>query len=306
MLKKVLLVLASLLLLGGSLVFIFLDPLKKNSRAGLQIEYPNGSASVFLGENYLGKAPLLEEKLQSGEYILKITPDDNKLSNLNLPIYLEKGTLTIVVYNPGENPRNSSSTVFELRKKTDKSSSVSFETYPENAFISFDDKEVTFSPLTIDSVSPGEHHFSVSLPSYEAQDHSFLVLDGYETKITINLAKNIKIEEASPKKVNEATASVIQAKFNKVSPEASGSSGILGKKVQILKTDFFEAEQEVLKAREASDSAAKEVGFAKVGFFYPYLGEKSADGKWLKIQLDKITAWISSDFAKIIEENEPK
>ena len=118
MLKKMLFVLVSLVLLAGALIFIFTDPFKKNSRAGLQIEYLSGNASVCLNDNYLGKAPLTEEKLQSGDYILKITPDDEKLSNLNLPIYLEKGTLTIVVYNPGETPKNSSSTVFELRKGT--------------------------------------------------------------------------------------------------------------------------------------------------------------------------------------------
>lgn len=306
MLKKVLLISASLLVFCIAAVFVFVDPFKKNSRAGLQIEYPNGGGSVFLDDNYLGKAPLIEEKLQSGEYILKITPDDTNLSNLNLPIYLEKNTLTIIVYNPAETPRTSSSTVFELRKRDDKSSAVSFETYPENAFISFDDKEVAFSPLSVDAVSPGEHHFSVSLPSYEAQDHSFLVLEGYETKITINLAKNIKIIEETEEKVNDATASVIQEKISQNSDQASKSADILGPKVEISKTGFFEAEQEVLRVREASDSTSKEIGFAKVGYFYPYLNEKSSDQKWLKIQFEKQIGWISSDFAKVIVGDEPK
>lgn len=222
MLKKLLLLLASLVVFVVALIVVLVDPFHKNSRAGLQIEYPNGSASVFLDDNYLGKAPLTEEKLQSGEHIIKITPDDEQLSNLNLPIFLEKGTLTIIVYNPGDNPRNSSSTVFELRKRNDKSSAVSFETYPENAFISFDNQEVTFSPLTIEAVEPGEHHFIVNLPSYEAQDHSFLVLEGYETKVTINLAKNLKIIEEETKP-NEATASVIQEKLDQ-NNEASASA----------------------------------------------------------------------------------
>jgi hypothetical protein len=223
MFKKMLILLAGLLVFSVSLVFTLTDPLQKHSRAGLQIEYPSGSASVFIDDNYLGKAPLLEEKLQSGEYILKIIPDENNLSSLNLPIYLEKGTLTIIVYNPGENPRSSSSTIFELRKRTDKTSAVSFETYPENALISFDNQEVNFSPLTIEPVSPGEHHFLVNLPSYEAQDHSFLVLDGYETKITINLAKNIKISEPVEVK-NGATVETIQSKIEQTQTESEATS----------------------------------------------------------------------------------
>jgi len=224
MFKKVLILLVGLLVFSLSLFFTLTDPLQKHSLAGLQIEYPGGSASVFLNDNYLGKAPLLEEKVKSGEYILKINPDENNLSSLNLPIYLEKGTLTIVVYNPGDNPRNSSSTIFELRKRSDKTSAVSFETYPENALISFDQQEVNFSPLTIEPVSPGEHHFLISLPSYEAQDHSFLVLEGYETKITINLAKNIKIPEPIEVK-NEAIVETIQTKIeeSEQTPESTNS-----------------------------------------------------------------------------------
>lgn len=220
MFKKVFFLLIALLVFGVSLFFTLADPLKKNSRAGLQIEYPSGNASVFLDDNYLGQAPLLEEKLQSGEHVLKLDPDEESLSNFNLPIFLEKGTLTIIVYNPGETPKNSSSTIFELRKRTDKKSAVSFETYPENAFISFDDQEVTFSPLLIEDVTPGEHHFTINLPSYEAQDHSFLVLAGYETKITINLAKNLQLTEPEP--ANEATASTIQSKIE--TSEATNSS----------------------------------------------------------------------------------
>ncbi len=219
-----LILLVGLLVFSISLLFTLTDPLQKHSLAGLQIEYPSGSASVFLNDNYLGKAPLLEEKVKSGEYILKINPDDNNLSSLNLPIYLEKGTLTIIVYNPGDNPRNSSSTIFELRKRADQTSAVSFETYPENALVSFDHQEVNFSPLTIESVAPGEHHFLVSLPSYEAQDHSFSVLEGYETKITINLAKNIKINEPTEPK-NEAVMETIQTKIeqSQEKPEATDS-----------------------------------------------------------------------------------
>lgn len=229
MFKKVLILLAGMLVFSVSLIFTLTDPLQKNSRAGIQIEYPNGSASVFLNDVYLGKAPLLEEKLKSGEHILKIDPDQDNLSSLNLPIYLEKGTLTIIVFNPGENPRTSSSTIFELRKRNDRKSSVSFETYPENAFISFDGQEVSFSPLTVETVNPGEHRFVVNLPSYEAQDHSFLVLEGYETKITINLAKNISPVEPEEIK-NEAAADIIQ---EKIEQNGSNSSTITETKLSV-------------------------------------------------------------------------
>lgn len=221
----------SLLLVSGTFVVVVFDPWQKNHRAGLQIEYPSGQAAVFLDDNYLGQAPLIEERLQRGEYILKIIPDNKDLSPFTTPIYLEKGTLSIVVFNPGSSSKESSSTIFELRKRSDRQSSVSFETHPENALISFDQQAMTFSPLTIESVRPGEHHFSASLPSYEAQDHSFLVLEGYETKVTVNLAKNVILPpppiEASP--AASAAAAVVQEKIDQnpspiASPEASMTS----------------------------------------------------------------------------------
>ncbi len=222
MLNKLLLFLASLLVLVVAFVFVTIDPFAKKSRAGLRIEYPGDGASVFLDDNYLGKAPLLEEKLQKGEYILKIIPDEKDLSNFSLPIYLEPGTLTIVVFNPGKTAKENSSTIFELRKRADKKSSVNFESYPENALISFDGREMTFSPLRLENINPGEHHFVVSLPSYEAQDHSFSVLEGYETKITVNLAKNIILEVEQP--VNTVTQSVIQEKIEEAELSSTQSA----------------------------------------------------------------------------------
>ena len=209
--------LAALLIFVLAVFFSLADPLQKKSRAGLQIEYLQGSAAVFLNDNFLGKAPLTEYQLQSGEYMLKIDPDEEGLSNFNLPIYLEKGTLTIVVFNPGDTPKNSSSTIFELRKRNDGQTAVSFETYPENALLSFDQQEANFSPLTIEDVAPGEHHFLANLPSYEAQDHSFQVLAGYETKITINLAKNLRLIAPTPT-VDQQTSQTIQEKIESTSP----------------------------------------------------------------------------------------
>jgi hypothetical protein len=224
--SRLLLFVFSLALLIAAFVLVVFDPFAKGSRAGLQIEYQAGNASIFLNDNYLGKAPLIEEKLQKGDYILKIEPDDKSLSSFTTPIYLEKGTLSIVVYNPGPSTKESSSTIFELRKRTDKESSVSFESYPENALISFDQQAMTFSPLVINPVKPGEHHFSASLPSYEAQDHSFLVLPGYETKITVNLAKNtiLPLEPTGTSPAAGAAASVVASKLEEASSSASTSA----------------------------------------------------------------------------------
>lgn len=224
---RIALLVFSVVLLSAAIVVAIFDPFGKNNRAGLQIEYPNGQAAVFLNDSYLGQAPLVEESLQRGDYILKLVPDDKTLSSFSTPLYLEKGTLSIVVFNPGSSSKESSSTIFELRKRNDKQSSVRFETYPENALVSFDQQAMSFSPLTIDAVKSGEHHFSVSLPSYEAQDHSFLVLEGYETKVTVNLAKNSivpALDATSNSQSASAAAIVVQEKLEAQDATAATTS----------------------------------------------------------------------------------
>lgn len=291
-------------------IILTIDPLGKKSKAGLRVECQGCEASVFIDDQYLDKTPILNKNLQRGDHIVKIIPDDNNLSPFNTPIFLEQGTLGIIIYKPGKTPKNSSNTIFELSKLTDnQATAVSFETFPQNAFVSFDNQEIKFSPIRLENVSPGDHYFSVSLPSYEVQDHSFQVLAGYESKITVTLAKidgNELPEVITLNNEQSSESALIQDRFNQDSSASSGvadSSLILGPKVEILHTNYFIDQEEVLKVREASDSAAREIGYARVGYFYPYSGESINDGQqdWLKIIFQDEAAWVSSRYAKIIE-----
>jgi hypothetical protein len=221
--NKFFLFLLALLCLATAVVVVYFDPLGRQNRAGLRIEYSKDVAQVFLNEQYIGLAPLVKEDLQAGDYLLKIQPEDPQLSKFTVPLHLEKGTLTVVIFNPAETIKYSSSTIYELYQRDDNLSSVSFESFPENALLSFNGGQSEFTPLQIDNVSEGEHHFSISLPSYEAQDHSFYTLKGYETKVTINLAKHLlkEIETPPPSSASAVITEKVQAELEE---EASSSS----------------------------------------------------------------------------------
>lgn len=293
------------LVLIAAIIFT-IDPLGKKTRAGLRVECQGCQAAVFLDDHYLDKTPLLDSNLQSGDHIIKIIPDDQSLAPFNIPIYLEAGTLGIIIYKPGPTPKDSSSTVFELHKLTDsQQSAVSFETFPENAFVSFDGQEIKFSPMRLDNVSPGDHSFIVSLPSYEVQEHSFQVLAGYESRITVDLAK-IATDSAGEVLTPSSESAVIQEKYNQDVATSSGvadGSLILGPKVKILPTNYFVDQEEVLKVRDSSASTALEIGYARVGYYYPYAGETVSDTEqnWLKIKFQGGDAWLSSRYAEIID-----
>lgn len=221
--NKLFLFLLALLCLATAVVVVYFDPLGRQNSAGLRIEYTRGTAQVFLNEQYIGLAPLAKEDLQAGDYLLKIQPEDPQLSKFTVPLHLEKGTLTVVVFNAAETIRHSSSTIFELYRRSDQDSSVTFESFPENALLSFNGGQSEFTPLTLERVGAGEHHFAISLPSYEAQDHSFYTLAGYDTKVTINLAKHLMQEIVTPPP-SSASAVITQKVEAELGEEASASS----------------------------------------------------------------------------------
>lgn len=297
-------------------VFLTIDPLHKRSKAGLKVEYQAGQASIFLNDQFVEKAPTTLTDLNSGNYILRITPDDPNLASFTTPLYLEKGTLTLVVYNPNSTAKTSSSTIFELKKLTNaqaNQATIRFESYPENAFVSFDDQEVQFSPLEI-TTTPGDHHFSVTLPSYEEQNHTINLLAGYQTLVTISLAK--VSSEAATEATPSPETTIIQDRYNQNILEASQSSEILGPKVRIKATGYFEGNQEGLNVRDAATTSATTIGLAKVGYYYPYIGNNQASESarlasdagqltsplWYQIRYLNQTAWINGSYAELIEE----
>jgi len=298
------------LVLLSTVLFVVFTPMLKIKRAGLQIDYNNGvgHASVFLNDQFLEKAPLAEKNIQSGEYILKIVPDEQGLAEFSTPISLHDGALTVVIYNPGPNSRQSSAVIYELfpKPKLKKTGLVSFESYPENALLSFNGGDNQYTPITIADLTPGEHRFVLSLPSYAPIEKSFQVLAGYETRVTITLAKllestlNTTATDLAIQVEDEATDDEAAASETTVSKTATSS----GARVKIKATNFFVDGEEVLRVRASASNSAAELGFAKSQTEYLYLGEPTNDASpsatWYQIQFNDQPGWVSASFAELV------
>lgn len=300
---QLLIFIAALAIVG--LLFVTFKPLVKIKRAGLQVEYNNnhGHASVFLNEQFLEKAPLSEKNIQSGDYILKIVPDEAELAEFSTPISLNDGTLTVVVYNPGPNSKQSSASIYELFPRDDLKDlgAVNFETYPENALLSFDGGSNQYTPVTLTDLTPGDHRFAISLPSYATQEQNLQILPGYETKITVILAKLL---ESTLNTTEADLASKKEASDSGQNPTtATTSTNINGARVKIKATNFFVDGQEVLRVRSAANNNATELGFAQSQTEYAYLGnpdEASSSASWYQIQFNDRAGWVNASFAELI------
>lgn len=325
MIKRYWLFFLSIVILSAAL-FLYFNPPKAINLAGLQIEYHGSDqyASVFLNNEYLEKAPLSEKTIKSDDYVLKIVPDDENLAELSLVITLSKGTLTVISYTPGANAKESSVIIYELEplknsKNSDDLGVISFETHPENALLSFEDDAVQYAPLTLENLEPKEYTYQVSLPSYQTQENVVQVLPGYKIKATITLAKlnsatidpNIDLQQELVDSIVDTSASDSTQLIEDESWGRAEATAIIGKKVKINSTNFFVDNLEVLRVREAADKNAKELGFAKTNFYYPYLEDLPTDLEatasaqttdWLKIKFEGQEAWVSAEFAELISE----
>lgn len=278
-------------------------------KSGLQVITNDIPVSLFLNEQYLDKSPYINKEIKPGKYSLKIVPEDTQFASYETNIALNKGLLTVVTWKPGQTPETSGGVIYELEPLSNKKQTeISFITIPDNTIITFDHQEPEFAPLIIDSVEPGHHEFEITLPSYETQKHTINVVEGHRLIVSAKLAKSGETSEspqnAQPSPSKEATPG------SQVIPEVTiatlaaseeaklNTEPIDGDTVQILSTGYYQDGVEVLKIRDASSSAGKEIGFAQVKKKYKYLND--TQNGWYKIEFDGKEGWVSGSYAQLI------
>jgi hypothetical protein len=261
---------------------IFINPLQWKQQAGLQVTTEGIASSLFLDGQYLDKTPFIDKKIKPGTYALRIQPDNTQYVPYELSVRLNKGMVTVVTWRPAESLEHSGGVVYEMEKLKDAGQTqLEFQTIPSGAILTVDQGTKQFSPLLLTDVSDGAHEFEVSLPSYETQQHSVHVARGHKVAVTVVLGK------ADPAQETEASAAT--------QTEPVLSPTFEGEGVEILSTNFFVNDREVLRVRDTASAGGRELGFAPVGEFYPYLGETPG---WLQIEFSGQPGWVSSQFSR--------
>jgi hypothetical protein len=307
-----------------SVFFLFLatifmsacNPLDVKTKAGLQVITADIPSSLFLDGQYLDKTPYIAKDIKPGVYTLRIQPDDVNLTPYETSINLRKGLLTVVTWKPGRRPELSGGVIYEMEKlKSRKSTELSIVTVPDGAIVTIQGREKEFAPVTLTDIEPGQKEFEVSLPSYDTQKHTVNLVAGHRTTITVKLAKSevievnatgqtattsAKVALPSPIAKPSATPSTRGATASAQSASSSAQkSTITGPRVKINTTNYFQNGKEVLRVRDASSNAGKELGFADVGSEYAYLN-KTENG-FHNITFNGISGWVSAQFSTVIK-----
>lgn len=282
------------LIVLGVLVFRGFNPLELKTKSGLQITTNDVPASLFLDDQYLDKSPFFDKKIQPRAYTLRIHPDDASLAPYELPVTLNKGMVTVVTWKPGPTLETSGGVIYEMEKLGNRADAqLEFQSIPDGAILTVDGGTKQFSPVLMTDLSEGHHEFEMSLPSFETQQHSVTLAKGHKVTITVFLGKINIGDSLEPATVETDAATA-------ASPDSTASGTITGPAVQILSTNFFTNDQEVLRVRTTASPVGAELGFAPVGETYPFLSEVAG---WFQIQFEGQPGWVSSQFSQKINTN---
>ena len=281
--RVLLLILVSIFLTGCNL-------LPSKAKTGLQVMTNDAVSSVFINGQFIDKTPIIDKSLTPGVYELKIVPDDPLLMPYQTQVVLRERLLTVVTWIPGRSVETSGGVVYEMEPLRDKNlAEISFVTIPNEAIITLDEGKKEFAPKVYSNVSPGNHVYEATLPSFKAQRHTINVVQGYRMIIKITLAK---IDEVSVVKDSQSTEVV---KSSSVS--AAIEATLAGKIVSILPTNYFIDGIEVLRMRKDPRSDGLEVGNVVVGKKLPLL---AIEADWFKIKEASTEGWISNRYAEIL------
>ncbi len=267
-------------------------------KSGLQVT-SSPQATVFLDGNSLGLTPVLEEKLKPGAYTLKIIPTDSTLQPWEAKVTLTGGVLTVVDRKLSPIPDQSHGYVLSFEKTNNKDSQLAVSTLPDAVTVTIDGNPQGFTPLSLDSIAPGDHTIILSSPGFEDKLIRARAVSGFRLTVSAQLAKKLApptiTEESTPSAQLTPSPTPTPTKKTSFTAPPSTSSAVAKPYVEIQNTPTG-----FLRVRSEPNTNGQEVAQVKPGEKYPYLNE--TEGGWHKIQYSTgKEGWVSGQYAIVVK-----
>jgi hypothetical protein len=229
-------------------------------RSGLKID-TNAEAQVRIDNKDAGRTPFQKEDLLPGEHLISLISSQGNWQGY---IKLNPGTLSVVNRELAPTEASSSGEVITLEK----GAGVTIISNPSPSEVEVDGKGVGKTPLSLNSLEPGEHLFSLSHPSYLKRSVRAALTEGYQLTLRVDLA----ISEAD---LTQVSTPPIQANVTL--------------KVLSTPTGF-------LRVRDAPSTSGKEITRVSPGDSLILIDEQ---GSWDKVKLsDGKEGYVSSQYVQ--------
>lgn len=275
--KKVLLILIPLFIIAVGL-FLGKDLIleKLTTKGELKVESQSDAAVFVNGENK-GKAPITE-KIKSGEYEVKIVPNESSLFTFNQKVKVSPGTQTFISYFPGTDEKTSSWDIMSLEKMKGSDTEVRIDSAIAAAEVFIDGEKKGTTPLSFQNVKAGDHELRISLSGYFDNPLKINVTEGFQLAINSHLAQTAETAKNDNK-----------TETKKEDTKTTAKEMVL---IKDTPTGF-------LRVRNEASTSAEEVGRVTPGEKYALVEEKT---DWLKIEYETgKDGWVSGKYAEKVK-----
>lgn len=270
--KKV--ILAGLVVFASIVIFsIVLFLVNKDSGKGALQVTAQPQSRVYLDGKLIGKTPLckcddLKDMISTGEYKVRVVPEEEGFDPFESKITISPKVLTVVDRTFNKNSQ-SSAFIINLKKLSDKNNlELQVISLPQNSQVFLDNNAVGFTPVTLKNITESDHEIKITK-------------EGYQDKIIrIRTVKGFKLEALA---------------FLGINPAAVGESDEPSTSTKVSKVVILQTPTGFLRVRESASTAASEIGRVSPGEKYDLVSEEEG---WFEIKFEGETGWISAQYAE--------
>ena len=281
--RRILLVISILLVASGlflltKVIYSFRDV----EKGGLQVT-ANIQGKVILDGKFIGDLPVKRtgqsETISTGNYELRIEPQDKALSSYTERIRINGGVLTAVdkTFLPGS---LGSSYSLTLEKSASPKPQIEITTIPDGALITIDSVAVGATPYKSDTLSSSEHEVEIQKEGFAKKTVRVRAIENHV------LVLSAKLGTGEIGNIPVVTPTAQPSPLTTIIPTVSATSTVT----------ILETPNGFLRVRSGAGTTFSEVARVKPGEIHALVKEESG---WYQIQVDSsTTGWVSSQFAK--------
>ena len=263
-------------------------------------------ASVFLDNKSIGRTPF-EQKTDTGEYTIKLTPDSavGQASSWQGTIRVGPSLLTYVNGDLAESEFATAIDILWLERITNRESELSVTTNPDGTTVVVDNETKGIAPISF-GLKPGDHTLIVTSPGFVTRTVKIKTSAGYKLNANIKMALgpggDLSVaKEATPSPTGKTTPTGSP----KATPTKTASSSAIipdpPKPFVIIK----DTPTGYLRVRGDANVSAKELGRVNPDEKYTFSDSKTASGSstlWYQIKYDgKNSGWVSGQYVEKVE-----
>lgn len=273
------------------------------------------TVSIFINNRQVSNTPF-EEKMDQGEYSLKLVPESNiePVASWQGTVKVMPNLLTYVNADLAQTEFESAIEILWLEKATTRQSEIAIVSTPDSVSVSLDGEPRGVAPIVLSEITVGDHTISLSSEGFLPRTIKVKTTAGYRLMISAKLALS---SQPSPQ-IPSASPSAVLSGIDEEEGEIASDSSAIGDDPALKPSPI--AAQAItptlkppakpyvlikdtptgfLRVRFEPTTQSTEAAKVNPGEMFPYL---ATDNGWYKIRyLTDSEGWVTAQYAEKVE-----